>query len=128
MATKLFGASFPELFGNLGTTMFSLFQLMTLEGWAGEIVRPVMAQYPSSWLFFIPFILIVTFTVLNLFIAVIVGAMQAQHDAERGTPERAASDDREAILAEIRALRRDFARIERRLERLPSTRATGNVR
>jgi voltage-gated sodium channel len=44
------------------------------------IVRPVMEEYPFAWMFFIPFILIATFTVLNLFIAIIVDAMQTMHE------------------------------------------------
>jgi voltage-gated sodium channel len=60
--------------------MYTLFQIMTLESWSMGIVRPLMADYPYAWLFFIPFILIATFTVLNLFIAIIVDAMQTMHE------------------------------------------------
>jgi len=80
MATGLFGASHPEWFGSIGHSMYTLFQIMTLESWSMGIVRPLMADYPYAWLFFIPFILIATFTVLNLFIAIIVDAMQTMHE------------------------------------------------
>jgi len=80
MATGLFGASHPEWFGSIGHSMYTLFQIMTLESWSMGIVRPVMEDYPYAWLFFIPFILIATFTVLNLFIAIIVDAMQSMHE------------------------------------------------
>jgi len=114
MATKLFGASFPEWFGTVGASAYSLFQVMTLESWSMGIVRPVMEVYPYAWLFFLPFITVTSFTVLNLFIGIIVDAMQSQHEAER-VAERAADVaqaeqehvDRAAILAEIRALRDD---------------------
>jgi voltage-gated sodium channel len=76
MATKLFGESFPDWFGTIGGSMFSLFQIMTLESWSMGIVRPVMEQYPQAWIFFIPFILVTSFAVLNLFIALIVNTMQ----------------------------------------------------
>ena len=79
IATGLFSARFPELFGELGKSAFTLFQVMTLEGWAMEAVRPVMAVYPSSWLFY----LASTFTLLNLFIAVIVNAIQQAGGDER---------------------------------------------
>lgn len=83
MATKLFGASFPEWFGSLTATSFTLFQIMTLEGWSGEIVRPIMAVYPYAWAFFVPFILITTFAVLNLIVGLIVNSMQeAASEAE----------------------------------------------
>lgn len=81
MATKLFGATHPEFFGTLQASLFSLFQIMTLEGWP-DIVREVKQTHPFAPAFFIPYILIATFTVLNLFIAVIVDAMQRQHEVE----------------------------------------------
>ena len=116
MATKMFGASFAEWFGTVGGSAYSLFQIMTLESWSMGIVRPVMEVYPYAWMFFLPFILLTSFTVLNLFIGIIVDAMQSQHEAERAA-ERAADEalaeqgqsDRAAILAEIRALRIEFA-------------------
>ena len=75
LATNLFGEKFPEWFGSLGGSLFSLFQILTLEGWA-DIARAVMEPYPWAPLFFIPFIILTTFTVLNLFIGIIVTAMQ----------------------------------------------------
>lgn len=81
MATKLFGGTHPEFFGTLQASLFSLFQIMTLEGWP-DIVRDVKQSHPYAPAFFIPYILLATFTVLNLFIAVIVDAMQRQHQAE----------------------------------------------
>jgi len=78
MTTKLFGPVFPEWFGSIGASMYSLFQIMTLESWSMGIVRPVMEEFPYAWLFFVPFIVTATFTMLNLFIAVIVDAMQSQ--------------------------------------------------
>jgi voltage-gated sodium channel len=78
MATKLYGAEYPQWFGTLHASFFSLFQIMTLEGWA-DMVREIMITHPYAWLFFVIYILAATFTVLNLFIAVIVDAMQRQH-------------------------------------------------
>ena len=86
IATKLFAADFPALFGDLGKTAFTLFQVMTLEGWAMEVVRPVMAVYPLSWIFFLIFILASTFTLLNLFIAVIVNAIHQEGAEDRPDP------------------------------------------
>jgi voltage-gated sodium channel len=88
MATKLFGASFPQWFGSLDATAFTLFQIMTLEGWSGEIVRPIMEVYPFAWAFFVPFILITTFAVLNLIVGLIVNSMQeAASEDERAVTE-----------------------------------------
>ena len=75
MATMLFGEQFPEMFGDLGASLFSLFQVMTLDNWS-VIARDVTAVIPWAPAFFVPFVLISALTVLNLFIAVIVDAMQ----------------------------------------------------
>ena len=107
MATKLFGEAFPDWFGSIGASMFSLFQVMTLESWSMGIVRPVMDVYPSAWAFFVPFIVVTTFSVLNLFIALIVNSMQSLQ-AETKNSLRAeavvAHDEREVLLRQVEAL------------------------
>jgi voltage-gated sodium channel len=107
MATKLYGAGFPQWFGSLWGSMFSLFQIMTLEGWA-DIAREVMASHPAAWLFFFAFILMATFTVLNLFIAVIVNAMQEPEMPVHHEPV-ATRHDIEVLRAEVAALRQVLA-------------------
>ncbi len=101
MATKLFGDSFPEWFGTLGASGYSLFQIMTLESWSMGIVRPVMEVYPYAWAFFIPFIMMTTFAVVNLLVGLIVNSMQDAH-AEEGN---AATDAyRDEVLAKLAAI------------------------
>lgn len=85
LATILFGQNLDqqmqEWFGTVSASLYTLFQIMTLESWSMGIVRPTMELYPYSWLFFVPFIIVTSFAVLNLFIGIIVDAMQtAQHD------------------------------------------------
>lgn len=82
MATKLFAGSFPEWFGTLGRSGYSLFQIMTLESWSMGIVRPVMEIYPYAWAFFVPFILVTTFAVVNLIVGLVVNSMQEAHAEE----------------------------------------------
>ncbi len=82
MVTKLYGKAFPDWFGTIGDSMYSLFQIMTLESWSMGIVRPVMEQFPGAWMAFVPFILMTSFAVINLFIAVIVNAMTEQSQVE----------------------------------------------
>ncbi len=104
MATKLFGPISPELFGSLGASLFTLFQVMTVEGWP-DIARTIMAESPHAWIFFVVYLLVATFMVLNLFIAVVVNAMQAQ------VAEGLKSDGEEQtrlILEEVRGLRKDL--------------------
>lgn len=74
IATNLFAADYPEWFGHLGRSLYTLFQVMTLESWSMGIARPVMENFPYAWAFFVSFILVATFTMLNLFIAIIVNA------------------------------------------------------
>jgi voltage-gated sodium channel len=83
ISTKVFGSDFSEWFGTIGASMYTLFQIMTLESWSMGIVRPVLELFPMAWIFFIPFILITSFTVLNLFIGIMVDAMQSQHVVEQ---------------------------------------------
>lgn len=107
MATKLYGEAFPEWFGSIGASAYTLFQIMTLESWSMAIVRPVMERHELAWLFFVPFILLTSFTVLNLFIAIIVNAMQSQHDSDAQAERDAAHADAEAILQEVREIRQE---------------------
>jgi voltage-gated sodium channel len=113
IATNLFATAFPDWFGNLGRSLYTLFQIMTLESWSMGISRPVMEQFPFAWAFFISFILIATFTMLNLFIAIIVNAMQSfSEDDRRDTlvAVDAARDHIETDLhREVRALREEIA-------------------
>ncbi|SJM62870.1 ion transporter [Gulosibacter sp. 10] len=125
MATSLFGDEFPELFGTLPASLLSLFQIMTLDSWSTGVMRPIMEVHPNAWLFFMPFILVSAFVMLNLFIAIIVDTMSNISTTEKGTvadpkpvqtgPIRTAEapatqEDVEALhaeLAEIKALLRE---------------------
>ena len=96
MATIMYGDAFDEWFGTLGRSLYSLFQIMTLESWSMGIVRPVMIEYPMAWAFFVPFIVITAFSVLNLFIGLLVNTMQSAVEA-----------DTEAEFEKLRALVRE---------------------
>lgn len=121
IATQLFGERFPDWFGTLGESAYTLFQVMTLESWSMGIARPVIESYPYAWIFFVLFIMISTFTMLNLFIAIIVNAMQSQQEAEAKHTEevvtaRIDADTRE-LQAEIAALRAQIVLLRRDLGR-----------
>jgi voltage-gated sodium channel len=115
IATQLFGERFPDWFGHLGESAYTLFQIMTLESWSMGIVRPVMEVYPQAWLFFVPFILIATFTMLNLFIAIIVNAMQSYAAEQR---ERTVTAVETATREVDRHVQEHLARIESELRAL----------
>jgi len=112
ISTKLFADAFPEWFGTIGASAYTLFQIMTLESWSMGIVRPVMEVFPYAWLLFLPFIITTAFAVLNLFIGVIVDAMQTEHEAEARGERDAMREDTKAILSEIKALRGEVATLK----------------
>jgi voltage-gated sodium channel len=109
MATKLYGAIAPEFFGTLGASLFTLFQIMTVEGWP-DVARSVMTQSPHAWIFFVAYLLIATFMVLNLFIAVVVNAMQSQVTEDL---KDEGEEHTRLILDEVRALRREIEALRR---------------
>ncbi|MGJ8585382.1 MAG: ion transporter [Marinosulfonomonas sp.] len=105
MATKLFGEAFPQWFGSLGESAYSLFQIMTLESWSMGIVRPILETYPYAWAFFVPFILVTTFAVVNLVVGLIVNSMQEAHAEES---EAATSDYRTEVLDRLIAIEKEL--------------------
>ncbi len=109
MVTKLFGEAFPEWFGSLGRSLYTLFQVMTLESWSMGIARPVMAEFPYAWVFFVPFILLATFTMLNLFIAVIVNAVQRMHDEEHQLEQADEKAVQQQLLQQMRQLQQQLS-------------------
>ena len=116
ITTKLFGSAFPDWFGTIGESMFTLFQIMTLESWSMGVVRPVMDVYSWAWIVFVAFIVLSSFTVLNLFIAIIIDSMQTLHDTEKDETVSEMSDvvhgehlDR---AAEFRELKREMEEIK----------------
>lgn len=120
MSTKLFGQTFPEWFGTIGASFYTLFQIMTLESWSMGIVRPVMEVFPYAWLFFVPFILVTTFATLNLLIGVIVNSMQTLHDdtTEKIDDHLAGQDNDQAELKQqLRELKDTLIKIERNLHK-----------
>mgnify|MGYP001823977401 FL=1 len=103
MATILFRDVAPESFGHLGISLFSLFQIMTLEGWA-EIATDVMADYGWAWIFFIGYILVATFLVLNLVIGVVVSSIQSRIEVESASSKTA---ETEKVMKELRDIREE---------------------
>lgn len=119
IATNLFAASHPDWFGSIGRSLYTLFQIMTLESWSMGIARPVMEHWPYAWIFFVVFILVATFTMLNLFIAIIVNAMQSYSEEERSVATQASDQARAHIEAEMhaefRAMREEMRKLREEL-------------
>ena len=123
MATGLFGATFPQWFGSIGESMYSLFQIMTLESWSMGIARPVMEVHPWAWAYFVPFILIATFTMLNLFIAIIVSTMQSMVEEQNAQETReigaVVHDENLQLQQTIRELREEVRSLRESLQKAP---------
>ncbi len=120
MATMMFGQEYPKLFGDLGESFFTLFQVMTLESWSTGVARIVMETHPNSWIFFAVFILSTTFAVLNLFIGIIVDAMSTEKSEELMADRKDEHDwTREKfveVLDELKAVRGELEDIRRQRE------------
>jgi voltage-gated sodium channel len=119
MGNKLFGESNPELFGDLGSALFTLFTVMTLEGWVDGVTKPIMENHPYAWIYFFTFIVVTTFMVLNLFIGVVVNAMQAEamkaEASEREAEREMIQEEAAPILAEVKGLRAEVAELRAEL-------------
>jgi len=115
LATNLYSENFPQWFGDIGESMFTLFQIMTLESWSSGIARPMMEQTPYAYLFFIPFILIATYTTLNIFIAIVVNTMNEMHMQDVKEEELLLS---EITLAEHRKSQHQIEVLNRKIDKL----------
>lgn len=99
-----------EHFGSLGRSMFTLFQLMLGDDW-GNIIRTLIKTHPYCYLFFVPFTLLITFTVLNLFFGLIVNSMQNAAETENQSAE-IETDPLTIIQTDIKDLKIELAELK----------------
>jgi len=113
MGTKLFGATSPEQFGSLGATTYTLFQIMTFDDWSGGIAKPLLEKHGYAMVYIVTFILLSAFMMLNLFIGVVVSALDDEKTA--ADPRTLLHDPREMarVAEELRALRAEIAELRR---------------
>ena len=110
-----FGERFPEWFGDIPKAMYTLFQVMTLESWSMGISRPVMEEFTYAWAYFVPFVLISSFVMMNVVVGIVVNAISevAEMNKKEDHEENGTAD----IKAEIDAVREHLARLESLLEK-----------
>jgi len=125
ITTHLFGEDHQELFGSIGLSMLTLFQLMTLEGWAAEVVRPVMETAPWSVFLFIPYMLMTAFAILNLFTAVLVDSMQIIQ--QNYTYQRTEQEFSDIVARELVAVKADLQELTREVRALRAERPAGGA-
>jgi voltage-gated sodium channel len=108
MATKLYSDTNPELFGDLGSSAYTLFQSMTFDDWSNGIVKPLMEKGNTySWIFIMTFMIVSAFMVLNLFIGVVVTALD-----DVTAENKAAKINEDPLMIEIKALRAEVAELK----------------
>jgi len=108
MSTQMFSSTDPENFGNLPRSLLSMFQVMTGDDWA-KVINPVTDEHPAAWGFFITYILISTYIVLNLFIAVAVEALEKQHEEDDNEVIEEVEQAESDVLAAIKSLQSEVA-------------------
>ena len=128
MATSLYGETFPDWFGSVGASAYTLFQIMTLESWSMGIVRPVMAEHSMAWVFFVPFIMVTAFAVLNLFIGIIVSGMQQDVEAEAAASRLEMREEQTSMNEDVKALRREVRTLTEMMREMQRQRSSGRVR
>ena len=109
IGTVLFGKAFPDWFGSLGASVYSLFQIMTLESWSMGIARPVIAVFPLAWIYFVSYILITSFVVMNIVVGIVLNSIN-ESSSEDG---ESANDDTASIEAEFEKLKNQVQAVER---------------
>ena len=120
LATRLFGTypdpNMQEWFGSISASAYTLFQIMTLESWSMGVVRPTMDLFPWAWTFFLPFIIITSFAVLNFFIGIIVDSMQTAQKLEADAAMQ--KDDAPVTQKDLRNLHVQLSDISNKLEKM----------
>jgi voltage-gated sodium channel len=105
----LFGEHDPKQYGNIGRAMLTMFVMLTLENFPENITK---GQEFSHWsnLFFISYALIMSFLIFNLFIGIVLGAMEEARTAQ------AAEHETDDLLTRLRSARQALEEAERELE------------
>lgn len=133
IGTTLFGVNFPDWFGSIGKSLYTLFQVMTLESWSMGISRPVMDVFPWAWVYFVPFVLISSFVIMNVVVGIVVNSISevqmelAKEKAERKRGKNAENkeenpseatcdtDKNEQIKEQLSALKERISELEKLL-------------
>ncbi len=125
IGVTIFGEEFVDWFGNIPKAMYTLFQVMTLESWSMGISRPVMEVFPYAWAYFVPFVLISSFIMMNVIVGIVVNAIsevaEGKAKAEEEKKEQAKKKSKtkpkeELIREEIASVREHLEKLEKMLD------------
>ncbi len=121
IGVNIFGDAYPIYFGDMGKAVFTLFQIMTLESWSSAIARPVMDGVPFAAIYFISFILMATYTTLNIFIAIVVNTMNEVSLKELQKEEEHIKDfvsqENEKIQVQLTQIQNQLTKIQQATEK-----------
>jgi voltage-gated sodium channel len=109
---QLFGEQLPERWGTIGEAMLTLFVMLTLEDFP-VYMEEGMAIHSWSWLFFVSFILVAAFVVINVFIGIVLNSLEEARELARR--ESIVGDEAVPILERIDYLRSALDELERTL-------------
>ncbi|MBR5346661.1 MAG: ion transporter [Deltaproteobacteria bacterium] len=114
IGVTLFGETFPQYFGSLGKSLYTLFQIMTLESWSHGIARPVIAAHPWAWLYFVPFVVMASFIMLNVVVGLLVNSIgETKHGMTRDLSRKETEE-----YAPIAALEQEMDQLREHLEQM----------
>ena len=118
IGTNIFGDAYPKYYGTLGDSIFTLFQIMTLESWSSAIARPIMDGFPYASVYFVLFILIATYTTLNIFIAVVVNTMndlslEDLHNEEKNIKQFVRDENEKLAIKITKELKQELNKINK---------------
>ena len=110
-----FGEAFEDWFGTIPAAMYTLFQVMTLESWSMGISRPVMEVFEPAWIYFVSFVLISSFVMMNVVVGIVVNAISEV--AEMNRKDEAEEVGTANIKEEIDAVKEHLAKLEELLDK-----------
>ena len=116
LGSTFFGEAFPDWFGNVWRSMYSLFQIMTLESWSMGIARPVMETYSHAWIYFVSYVLIASYIILNIVVALVVSSLQEV--AARNEERRNARVSKNQLAQEMEKLRKQMEVVDSLLKKM----------
>lgn len=105
----------PERWGTLGRALLTLFQIATLEAWT-DIMHKAMGLGTLHWLYFVSFVLLGTFVVVNLFVAVVINSLEESHQEMAEADARRLTGTVPDALNDLRAVRSALAELDRRMQ------------
>jgi voltage-gated sodium channel len=112
---SLFGEEIPEQWGNVGTAMLTLFVLLTLENFP-QYLADAQQVSPFATLFFLTYVLLAAFVVVNLLIGIVLSAMDRAREEEAEEERRANANQMGDLISRLKGMHDSLNELEAELE------------